>query len=174
MKIIKFCVLILIFSVSSCEKKITTVETPKFEKSSYYFIRHAEKDRNNPEDHNPNLTETGKARAENWSNIFKNIRFDAVYSTDLKRTKSTATPTAIKNNLELILYNLKELDASQFLKETEGKTVLVVGHSNTTPYFVNKVIGTEKYQDINDNQFGSLFIVTINNEDISEQLLVIN
>ena len=174
MKLFNLTFIILIFTFSSCEKKITTVETPSLEKSTYYFIRHAEKDRSNPEDNNPNLTDTGKARAANWSQIFKNIKFDAVFSTDLNRTRSTAQPSAIKNDLELTLYNPKDLNVTSFLKETEGKTVLVVGHSNTTPQFVNMVIGNEKYEDINDNQFGNLYMVTIGDGDISDQLLVIN
>lgn len=174
MKFIKLLFLILIFTFSSCKEEIATVETPSLEKTTYYFIRHAEKDRNNPEDTNPSLTDIGKARAENWSNIFKHVKFDAIYSTDFKRTKATAKPTATNQNLEIIIYTPKDIDIASFLKDTEGKTVLVVGHSNSTPSFVNKLIGNEKYQEINDNQFGSLFIVTKVNDDVSEQLLVIN
>ena len=50
---------------------------------------------------------------------------------------------------------------SIFQKNTAGKTVLVVGHSNTTPAFVNKIIGEKKYKDIDENDNASLFIVTI-------------
>jgi broad specificity phosphatase PhoE len=48
-----------------------------------------------------------------------------------------------------------------FQTATKGKTVLVVGHSNTTPAFVNKILGENKYEDINDNDNASLYIVTI-------------
>jgi len=44
-----------------------------------------------------------------------------------------------------------------------GKTVLVVGHSNTTPQFVNKIIGKEEYIDIDDLNNSNLYIVTIIN-----------
>ena len=37
-----------------------------FSESVYYFIRHAEKDRSNPEDKNPDLNQQGKIRALNW------------------------------------------------------------------------------------------------------------
>ncbi|MBT8290569.1 MAG: histidine phosphatase family protein, partial [Muriicola sp.] len=40
-----------------------------------------------------------------------------------------------------------------------GNNVLVVGHSNTTPDFVNKMIGEEKYPPMDDSDNGSLFIV---------------
>ena len=40
-----------------------------------------------------------------------------------------------------------------------GKTVLIVGHSNTTPAFVNKILGTEKFTSLEDDDYNSLFIV---------------
>ncbi|MFD2823858.1 SixA phosphatase family protein [Lacinutrix iliipiscaria] len=144
------------------------------ETSTYYFIRHAEKDRSNASEKNPHLTEIGKARAEHWSAVLSSIHFDAVYSTDYHRTRETALPTATKNNLELSLYRPKHIDLKNFLKETKGKTVLIVGHSNTIPHFVNDVIGEKKYVDIEDDNNGNLYIVTIINKSISDQVLLIN
>ena len=43
----------------------------------------------------------------------------------------------------------------------EGKNVLVVGHSNTTPMLVNKMIDLEKYDQMDDSDNSSLFIVRI-------------
>ena len=54
---------------------------------------------------------------------------------------------------------------SIFLQETKGKTVLVVGHSNTTPAFVNKILAVEKYKDIDDNNNANLYIVTISGDE---------
>ena len=50
---------------------------------------------------------------------------------------------------------------SIFQKETKGKSVLVVGHSNTTPFFVNEILGEKKYKDMSDSDNASLYIVTI-------------
>ena len=50
---------------------------------------------------------------------------------------------------------------SIFVQETKGKSVLVVGHSNTTPVFVNSIIGVKKYNNMDDNDNASLYIVTI-------------
>jgi len=49
--------------------------------TTYYFIRHAEKDRSYTTNKNPYLTEKGKNRAENWSTVFENVDFDLIYST---------------------------------------------------------------------------------------------
>lgn len=142
--------------------------------TTYYFIRHAEKDRTDPSDKNPHLTEIGNARAKRWSDILGEVKFDAVYSTNYHRTRETAQPTAAKNNLEITIYDSKNINKDSFKSDTKGKTVLIVGHSNTTPEFVNKILDHNKYDDIDDSNNGNLYIVTISGTVISDQLLVIN
>ena len=58
----------------------------KKEKTTYYFIRHAEKIRTDNTNKNPDLSEIGKKRAEHWRTVFENIVFDKIYSTDYNRT----------------------------------------------------------------------------------------
>jgi 2,3-bisphosphoglycerate-dependent phosphoglycerate mutase len=41
------------------------------EVTKYYFIRHAEKDTSDPDNRDPELTEEGVARAQNWAKVFK-------------------------------------------------------------------------------------------------------
>jgi broad specificity phosphatase PhoE len=48
-----------------------------------------------------------------------------------------------------------------FKSATQGKTVLVVGHSNTTPVFANKILGEKKYKNMDDKDNSSLYIVTM-------------
>ena len=105
---------------------------------------------------------------------FRMLPFDAIYSTDYNRTKLTAKPTATSKNLPILLYNPNMMYSEAFQNNTKGKTVLVVGHSNTTNVFVNKILGIEKYNEINDNNNSNLYIVTISNEKISSILLKIN
>ena len=61
-----------------------------------------------------------------------------------------------------------------FQNKTKGKTVLVVGHSNTTNVFANKVLGVEKYDKINDSNNSNLYIVTLIDGKPSAILLKIN
>ena len=142
--------------------------------TTYYFIRHAEKLRIDKTDKNPNLNFNGYKRAEAWKDVFSNISFDAVYSTDYNRTKLTAKPTADSNNLPILLYNPNSMYSEAFKNNTKGKTVLVVGHSNTTNVFVNKILCVEKYEEINDNNNSNLYIVTITDGKSSSVLLKIN
>ena len=142
--------------------------------TTYYFIRHAEKLRIDKTDKNPNLNFNGYKRAEAWKDVFSDVPFDAIYSTDYNRTKLTAKPTATSKNLPILLYNPNTMYSEAFQNNTKGKTVLVVGHSNTTNVFVNKILGIEKYNEIKDNNNSNLYIVTISNGKISSILLKIN
>lgn len=129
--------------------------------TTYYFLRHAEKQRQNPNDKNPHLTFKGYKRADNWAKVFKYVPLNAVYSTDYNRTKETAKPTADSKNLPILVYNPSNMYSESFQFNTKGKNVLVVGHSNTTPGFVNKVLGKNKYKQMDDNNNSSLFVVTV-------------
>tara|TARA_B110000459_G_scaffold197720_1_gene241545 strand:- start:4463 stop:4957 length:495 start_codon:yes stop_codon:yes gene_type:complete len=155
---------VLFISLNSYSQEITT----------YYFIRHAEKLRIDKTDRNPNLNDDGLKRAEAWKEVFSTISFDAVYSTDYSRTKLTAKPTADSKNLPILLYRPDNMYSEAFQNNTKGKTVLVVGHSNTTNVFANKVLGEEKYDKINDSNNSNLYIVTVIDGKPSAILLKIN
>lgn len=159
----------ILFSVTMFAQKELSEGT-----TTYYFIRHAEKDVSDPLEKNPHLTDIGHKRAESWSNILENIKFDAVYATHYIRTQETAKPTADKNKLEITIYPVRSKYDETFKTATFGKTVLIVGHNNTIPEFVNDVIGKQKYGEIEDSNNGNLYIVTITNGFINDMLLKIN
>nr|WP_321236518.1 phosphoglycerate mutase family protein [uncultured Psychroserpens sp.] len=163
---------IVAYSLPSSSQDMSTNDA--VETTTYYFIRHAEKDRSDKTNKNPNLTEAGKSRANHWSEILQHVKFDAVYSTKYNRTMQTAEPTAKKNELKLEFYDPRVLFSEDFAKATKGKTVLVVGHSNTTPAFVNMVLGKKKHGNIDDNNNGNLYIVTVSEGHIIDQVLTIN
>lgn len=168
--------ILLLFIAFSCGKAQTKQEQePPIkveEKTSYYLIRHAEKDRT-VDTNNPDLLKKGQERAQKWAKYFKTngITFDAVYSTNYKRTKQTATPTAKQNKLDLIIYKPFKINLHEFKAKTKGQTVLIVGHSDTTPKFVNNLIGEDKYAPINDRVNSNLFVVTITGTEITSELL---
>jgi len=146
------CVVLAVITLNSCKNfDNEAVET------TYYFIRHAEKDRSNPSEGDPELTEKGHQRAAFWAQHFAEVPLDAVYSTNYKRTTSTAVQTAISKKLEVQLYDPRNLNDSLF-------------NSNTTPAFVNAVLGEEKYESIDDSNNGNLYTVTIKGGVISSEL----
>lgn len=141
--------------------------------STYYLIRHAEKDRSNKTNQDPHLNKAGKKRAKNWANYFKDVEFDAVYSTNYNRTKETASPTAKSKNLNIQFYDPSDFSLEEFMLKTKGKTVLIVGHSNTTPMFTNSLLGKSKYRDMADDDNTKLFKVTITKDKKSSEVLSI-
>lgn len=156
----------------SCTEHKTPIE--KEVTSTYYLIRHAEKDRSDATNKNPNLLQKGSERAIRWSEVFKNVAFDKVYTTNYNRTIQTAAPTAKSKELELSFYNPSALFDESFQKATHGKTVLVVGHSNTTPFFANNILGNGKYQQIDDHNNANLYIITATNNSKTGVLLKVD
>jgi len=139
-------------------------------KTTYYFIRHAEKDRK-AETNDPHLTSVGMDRANQWAKILANKDIEIVYSTSYQRTIETATPTADTVKTTIEFYKPSKLYTKEFQRKTAGKTVLVVGHSDTTPLFINKILGEDKYKDIPDDENGNLYTVIIHPNGRKESLL---
>ena len=109
-----FILAFALFSLASYAQEVTT----------YYFIRHAEKQRTDKTNRNPDLNYKGVQRAERWKEVFSNVKFDAIYSTDYNRTKQTAKPTADSKKLPVLLYNPRKMYSEGFQNNTKGKTGL--------------------------------------------------
>lgn len=143
----------------------TFIFTPSYSQTdhptTFFFVRHVEKVRDGSSD--PDLNAQGILRSENWAHVFKNTGIDAIYSTDTKRTIKTAEPTASSNNLNIEIYNAQTIDIVDLAKAYQGKSVLIVGHSNSTPTLVNQLLEKDKYPQIEDNNNGNLYVVTIIN-----------
>lgn len=161
MKKIQVLLLAVIFGIShGCtEEPKEAMDGVVMPVTTYYLIRHAEKDRSDENNTDPELTQKGLGRAMHWAEILDEVTLDAIYSTDYERTSMTAAPTAVKQNITISYYQPGEVAIEQFKEENLGKNVLIVGHSNTTPDFVNTLIGEEKYAPMSDTDNGSLFIV---------------
>ncbi|MFD2516289.1 SixA phosphatase family protein [Salinimicrobium flavum] len=160
---------------SEGEKKTASNDIQQSEMTTYYFIRHAEKDESDPSNKDPQLTQTGKERAAKWAEIFKEVDFDLIYSSDFARTRETAGIIAETQQKMVNFYDPKNMLDKDFQSKTGGKTVLIVGHSNTNPRFVNQILEENRYSDISEEESGSLFIVTVAPEGTKScQLLYIN
>lgn len=157
-------ILSLTIGVMSCkEDPKLPMENAEDSISTYYFIRHAEKDRSDPENIDPELNQDGLGRAIRWAEVFDPVALDAIYITDFERTAMTAAPTSVKKEITPQYYDPKAIIIEEFKKLNLGKNVLIVGHSNTTPEFVNLMLGEEKYEHMDDYDNSSLFIVRIIN-----------
>jgi phosphohistidine phosphatase SixA len=93
---------------------------------------------------------------------FKAHKINQIYSTNYIRTKTTAAPIAKALNLNIDIYETRELDsfATQLLSsENSGKTILIVGHSNTSPKLVNLLIKQDQFKDLDESIYDTYWIV---------------
>ena len=112
----------------------------------------------------PPLNEVGMARAEALAQVLDTVRVDVVITTQLQRTRLTAAPFMTKRGLEPVVVATGPLEqhvatvASLIRERYAGKTVLVVGHSNTIPA-VARALGATSARPLADTEHGDLYIV---------------
>ncbi len=132
-----------------------------YSQTTIYLVRHAEKQAGEK----PSLTAIGEFRAQNIAKTLAFIGISRIFSTDYKRTQETAAPLAKFLNLPIESYDPRKLEefASQ-LKLLEG-SILVVGHSNTTPK-LTALLSHKEIQAINENEYDNLYQVILDGDKI--------
>lgn len=138
--------------------------------TTFVLVRHAEKMENSDD---PDLSEEGYTRAERLTEMLSRISFDAVYSSERVRTRETVRSIADQHGVEILSYepHEPEEEVKRLLNSNLGKTVLVSGHSNTTPFFANELLGREHFEDkFDESDYGNLLIITIDGEGESNLL----
>lgn len=99
---------------------------------------------------------------------------DLFYSTDYSRTIQTLIPTVQQFEGEIQNYdgNKDTLFNKSFWENTYGKDVLVIGHSNTSPRFVNEILSENKYENLNEMNYDEFFKVEIDKDLTIKDLLI--
>lgn len=130
------------------------------ETTMFILVRHAEKASDGTKD--PALTKEGEARAQQLMELFAKADISAIYSTKLKRTRMTVEPLAKSKGLEIKTYEWKNPKAllNKILEANTGGTVVISGHSNTTPILANFLTGSAKFVQFEEDDYGNLFIIT--------------
>ena len=162
-----FLFIVLVSCSKKDEKVVTPAEIveqelqpePEILKTTFILSRHAEVLSGS----NPNLSVAGLARADSLVKELNSYNLDAVYSSDYNRTKQTATPTATDKSLTVDIYNAFALDnfVDSVLSKHLHKTILVVGHSNTTPDIINILLDSIQYSNIPESEYDNLYFVEV-------------
>lgn len=142
------------------------------EATTIILIRHAEKAGNEPRD--PDLSEAGISRAKRLAELLSDIQVDELYSTPLRRTRQTVQFIASQRGKETMDYDPRNLkDLADMLRDKPGKTILVAGHSNTTPTLANLLLEEDRFQQLPESEYGKIWFITYyNNKPI--EVLVLN
>jgi broad specificity phosphatase PhoE len=128
-------------------------------------IRHAEKESVSEPD--PPLSEAGQARAALLVRMFGQStgagRLDAIYVSSALRNRMTAAPLAARLGIVPIVAPADDAKglAHRVVRENSGKRVLVIGHTNTVPEIVAALSGRNDIAQIEEKEFGTLYIVTV-------------
>jgi broad specificity phosphatase PhoE len=125
-----------------------------------YLVRHSEKDHTSENSSDLPLSECGEQRSKALSYFLSEVELDAVYSTDFRRTKSTALPTANKKDIEISLYNEQDINSlsNHLLKKRQN--ALVVGHSNTTGVLAGLLVNND-VEDIELHIYDRIYQVVV-------------
>lgn len=145
----------------------------------YYLVRHAEKDTSvagaTMMQANPPLSEKGIQRSTRLASLLEKENIDYIFSTKYLRTQSTAQPLATLIGKEIQFYEITKGTAfSDSIQQMPflGKTLLIIGHSNTIPPLVNALIKSNKYQNLSDNEYGFIYKVIMESGQIKDTVLM--
>lgn len=150
-----FIISSLILISSACNNQLKEDQSVKENTSSIFLVRHAEKADDGTKD--PPLTAAGEARAQRLSLMLKNKNITQVFSSDYKRTRFTASPTAEMANTTVQLYDPRDPKGfAEMLEKLSGQNILVVGHSNSTPTLANTIMDDEIFIKYEESEYSNI------------------
>ena len=119
-----------------------------------YLVRHAEKLKSADKD--PALSPCGLAQAQAMARLIPSP-LSTIYHSGYQRTQQTAQQVALtQSQAQLQPYNASDLPALAAKIQQQDNTVLVVGHSNTTPEIIHLLSGLPGPQ-ITEQDYGVLY-----------------
>jgi len=134
-----------------------------------FFLRHA--DKTSDEEENPHLSELGIYRSKQWQQFFQHINFDEVYTTNYYRNTETASLVLGNSKKKISLYSPLSFNILKHLNKIRGKKILIIGHSNTIPDMLNRLVGYNQYEPMSHKNYDYIYQVYIGvNGDISSNL----
>jgi len=141
------------------------------------LVRHAEKDASeNMVKADPELSPEGRQRAINFFEKVKKYKPQQIFSTNLRRTRFTADPLATNLNEKFRMFvqsydPAKLQDFAKLLTNLKSKSIVVVGHSNTTPRLANLLIKQDKYKDLDESVYNQIYIIRIKGKKITDEVI---
>lgn len=141
------------------------------EATTIIVMRHAEKE--SGKDPDPELSSEGKKRAVQLAYLFKDMPVTRLLATPFKRTQHTLANIASDKNIMVESYEPSKIpELASNLKQLSGQTVVIAGHANTAPDLVNQLLNEKKYNQLNENEFGKIWIVTLDSGKVLSCILL--
>lgn len=130
--------------------------------TTVYLVRHGEKDLT-PDVADPLLLPAGRRRAVALRDTLTRRGIAAIFTTDTRRTRDTAGPLEAALQLTPLSYDAAQpaLLAEHIRRAYAGKSVLVVGHSNTLLPLIEAFGVTRPMKEIPDARYDYLFEIKL-------------
>jgi len=123
-----------------------------------FLMRHAEKAVDGTKD--PELSQKGKEMASTLDSLLKEVKVNAVFSTPYKRTKMTANGVAARNAVNIRDYDpFKVKSLLTQIDQERLENIVVIGHGNTVPEFVNSLVSGAGVKVMEESDYGKLFVI---------------
>ncbi|WP_412466811.1 phosphoglycerate mutase family protein [Pedobacter sp. KLB.chiD] len=126
--------------------------------TTVWIIRHAEKEKSNPQDTNPSLSDEGKIRAGDLATYLKKVKFDVAFATPTKRTHQTLDSLVIPKVVDY--KDIKSL-VDSIKTSYAGKNVIIAGHSNTVLEIIEAFGGKKPKEELTDDDYDYIFELSV-------------
>jgi broad specificity phosphatase PhoE len=130
------------------------------------LVRHAERA---PGSGDVPISDVGQARAQALAEVGKVAGVSAIITTQFQRTQQTAAPLVTALGLTPVVVAAQAdvakhaADVASAVRAQAGKTVLVVGHSNTIPAVV-AALGGPRFRDFCEQEYDNLIVMVLDAE----------
>lgn len=157
--IVVFAMLFAVFGAVVLFAYFATFSRPV---TTVILVRHAEKNLDDPNNQDPDLTAAGFARAEEIARMFSGAGINTIFATQYKRTQQTVKPLSDRTGVPVTLLNSKETDelVTRVQTSLRGQTIFVAGHNSTVPAIASALSG-ESFSTIPETEYDNLYVVTI-------------
>ncbi len=126
--------------------------------TTVWIVRHAEKDKSNPQDTNPNLSDEGRIRAGDLATYLNKVKFDVAFATPTKRTHQTLDSLVVPKVIDY--KDIKSL-VDSIKTNYVGKTIIVAGHSNTVLEMIEAFGGKKPKEELTDDDYDYIFELSV-------------
>lgn len=157
--IVVFAMLFAVFGAVVLFAYFATFSRPV---TTVILVRHAEKNLDDPNNQDPDLTPEGFARAQEIARMFSGAGINTIFATQYKRTQQTVKPLSDRTGVPVTLLNSKETDelVTRVQTSLRGQTIFVAGHNSTVPAIASTLSG-ESFSTIPETEYDNLYVVTI-------------
>lgn len=130
----------------------------KAQTTEIWVVRHAEKEKSDPQEKNPDLSEAGKVRARDLATFLKKEKIDVAFTTPYKRTHQTLDSLVIPKVIE---YNDIKSLVENIKTNYSGKKIIIAGHSNTVLEIIEAFGGKRPREELTDDDYDFIFRLTV-------------